>query len=610
MKWDCSIGGLNFLFGFSDQYPMRRETASFRRDRVDTERNPGEQSLDSGYWLRSQQSWHLGSGLTSAEPLQVAADEAQFRYVRGGGVNPWTAGEVSLLNDTTLMQSSTGTSQFLIGVDTGVLHADGTTVRYIANGGSVTSVTWGGSVNSITSLTSDGVNYYAANSTGIYKGPLPSSAGSLIWNTGSTTVVRWVKGRLFGSVGVSLYELTSGGPTLPTAHYTHPNAGWTWTDFAEGPSAIYASGYAGDTSSVYRMTVGTTTSTVTLDQPAVVADLPRGEVVYSLYSYVGSYLIIGTNKGCRVAAIQSDGSLSLGPLVVTSSDGCYDAVADGSFVYVTVGTKGEAGNRVQRAGLYRIDLGTTLNGNPLMFASAADMVCTAGLTGSTNQVTTAGGKVWFTVTGTGGGVFKQATTYVSEGWLETGRIRLGTIESKAWRTLRLLMKDGTPGSVSGYAALADSSAPSSWTFVMTMPSGYYDTSGALNSVAPLATPSMYIAVKLTRSADTSTTPVLTGWQVKAVPSPDRTELVQVPLLCFDRMKDRTGAEYGGPGTAWATFKAMKALEESSATVQWIDYTTGEASEATIEQVVLNRTVPPTRGTAGAGGIMQVLLRLA
>lgn len=608
LKWDCSIGGMNFLFGMSDQFPFRRETASFRRDRVDTERNPGEQSLDSGFWLRSQASWHYGSGLSSAEPLEVSQDEAQFRYATGGGIDPWTPGEVKLLHDVTSMQTSTGASQYLIGVDTGVLHADGTTLRYIANGGSVTAVTWGGATNPIVSLTTDGANYYAANVTGVYKGTLPSGTGALVWNTGSAPVIRWVKGRLFGSVGVSLYELTTGGPTLPTAHYTHPNANWVWTDFSEGPTAIYASGYAGDTSSIYRMTVGTTASTVTLDQPAVVADMPRGEVVYSIYSYVGSYLIVGTNKGVRVAVINTDGSLSLGPLVVTSTDGCLDAVADGSFVYVTVGTKGEAGNRAQRAGLYRIDLSNNLNENPLQFPAAADLVCPSGLTGTCHQVTTAGGRLWFTVTGTGGGVFRESTDYVSEGWLETGRIRMGTVESKSWRTLRLLQKEGTTGSLTGFASVSDAPTPSLWTQVVAMQPNYYDVSGALNTAAPVPLPSLYVAVKLTR-ASASTTPVLTGWQVKAVPAPTRSELLSVPVLLFDWETDRKGARYGGDGSAWSRFTALKGLERDQATVEWQDFTTGERSEAYVEQVSLFRTAPPSKAHSGAGGVMTVLLRL-
>lgn len=608
LRWDCSIAGLKFLFATGEGREFQRQTASFRRDRVDTERNPGEQSLDSGYWLRSQASWHYGSGLASAEPLEVSEDEARFRYAGGGGVDPWTPGEMSLLKDTASMLTSTGSNQQLLGVNTGVLHADGTTLTYVASGGSTTAVTWGGSGTAINSLTTDGANYYAANDTGIYKGALPSSAGSLVWNTGSTTVCRWVKGRLFASVGLALYELTSGGPALPTALYTHPTTGWTWTDFSEGPTAIYASGYSGDQSFIYRITVNTTTTTVTLDQPTVVADMPRGEVVYSLYSYVGAYMVLGTNKGTRVASINADGSLTLGPLVVESSDGCKDAVADGSFVYVTVGAKGEAGNRAQRGGLYRIDLGTNLNNSTLQFAHAADLVCPAGIAGSCDQVTTAGGRLWFTVTGTGGGVFRETATYVSEGWLETGRIRLGTVESKAWRTLRLLQKEDTLGSVWGYASVSDATGPSTWTKIVEMPANVYDTSGSLTPVAPVALPSIYVAVRLVRDGS-STTPTLTGWQVKAVPAPKRSELVQVPLMLFDTEKDRTGVKHGQPGSAWERFLALKDLESSAATVQWIDYTTGEAAEGFVEQVTLMRKTAPSGKYDNASGVLTVTLRL-
>jgi len=607
LRWDCNIGGLPFLFAMSKQYPFKRETATFRRDRVDTERNPGEQSLDSGYWLRSQASWHYGSGLASAEPLEVSDTEAQFRYKQGGGVNPWTPGQVTLLNDTSQLLSSTGASQFLIGVDTGVLHADGTTVKYVTTGGTPTTVTWGGSVNAVTSLTSDGANYYAANSTGIYKGVLPSSAGSLIWNTGGTTLVRWVKSRLMAAVGLSLYELTTGGPTLPTALYTHPSTGWTWTDMAEGPVAIYASGFVGDTSMIYRISVTTSGSTTTLNAPTVVAELPRGEKVVSLYAYVGTYLVIGTSKGCRVALMNSDGSLSLGPLIVSSSDGCYDAVADGSFVYVTVGGKGEAGNRVQRAGLYRIDLGTNLNNNPLEFAVAADLVAPSGVSGQATQVTTAQGLIQFAVPTAG--IYQQTSTYVSEGWMETGRVRMGTVESKAWRSIRITSDSSQAGSVAAYASASENTAPSTWNMVVTNSQTDPDQTGSLNAAAPVPLSAVYLAFKLIRSGTTTVTPVFQGYQLKSVPAPKRAELVQVPVLCMDRETDRQGVPYGTSGGAWLRFQVLKQLEATAATVQWLDYTTGEAAEAYIEQVSMDRTTPPSRNSPNAGGVVTVLLRL-
>jgi YD repeat-containing protein len=606
-NWDCAIGDLTFLLAMSDQYPFRRETAEFRRQRIDTERNPGEQSLDSGYWIRSQSSWHYGSGLTSAEPLEVNNDEAQFRYKEGGGVNPWTPGQLSLLNDTASVLSSAGSGQLLLGVDTGVLHADGAVLTYIAADGTTSTVTWGGS-GSIKSMTTDGENYYVADTTGIYKGALPTGSGSLIWNTGANPVIRWVKSRLMATVGAAVYELTGTGPSLPTPldPGTARPTGWTWTDISEGPAAIYLSGFVGDTSTIERIGVSATTSAVTLDVPVVVADMPRGETVLSTYSYVGSFLIVGTTLGARVALINSDGSLSLGPIVVDAA-AVDDAVAIENYVYVTVRDQGNAGDRAYRAGLYRIDLGQVLNQSSLDFAHAADLVAPAGTTGDAVQVTSAGGYLYFAVDTQG--VFKQQDTFVSEGWLESGRIRLGTVENKGWRDLRLLTKSGEAGTVTGYADTSETGSPSSWTTVITADGDRTDTSGKLTAAAPAPQSNLYVAFSLTSADSNTSSPVFIGYQVRAVPAPERTRLLQVPILLFDFITDRKGLRVGKRGFAWDTLQKLQDLEQSTAVVQWRDFTTGEAATAYVERVSFTRTSPPTNRASGVGGVGQVLLRL-
>lgn len=612
MRWDCSIGGLSFLYAISDQFPMRRETADFRRQRIDTERNPGEQSLDSGYWLRSQSSWHYGQGLTSAEPIEVNSDEAQFRYKEGGGIDPWTPGQLSLLHATEKAFDSSGSAQYLLGVDTGVIHADATTMSYIPATGASASITWGGSASAITSLTSDGANWYAANAVGIYKGALPSGAGTKIWDTGSPTLVRWVKSRLVACVGRGIYELTaSAGPTLPTALDAGGSrpTGWTWTDIAEGPAAIYVAGGVGDKSVIERITVSTSSSSVTLDVPTVVAEMPRGETVLSLYSYVGSYLIIGTTEGCRVAAITATGSLSMGPLIVTAGP-VDDIVAIGNFVYVTVRDQGNAGDRASRAGLYRIDLGQSINDSTLDYASAADLVAPSGTTGMAKQVTTVDGDLWFTVTGSG--VFRQSTDYVSDGWIETGRIRLGTVEKKGWRDLRVLTADDSGGTVTAWANTVDDSAPSNWTTVITGDGSRTDTTGKLTSAAPTPSTNLYVAFQLSAGDSNTTTPLFIGYQVRAVPAPERTRLIQVPVKLFDEQTDRQGQRFGKAGYAWGVLQQLEELEESSAVVQWRDYTTGEAATAYVEKVSMYRLTPPSKSLLSgknAGGVCVVLLRL-
>lgn len=611
INWDCKIGGLPFVFAMSDQNPMVRETAQFRRERVDNQREPGEQSLDSGYWIRSQSSWHLGSGLTSAEPLEINDAEARFRYAQGGGVDPWVPGQLSLLHSTEKVFTSSGTSQSLLGVGSGVLHAHGSSLTYLASSGGSVDVSWGGSAP-LQSITSSGDVWLSGDKDGIWKGTVPSGTGSKIYNTGGTrTLVRWVKSRLMVAVDNAIHEVTNlspSGPTLPTALFTNPSSSWVWTDFAAGPGAIYASGYDNDLSAIFKIDTTVTATTVTLSQPVVVAEMPRGESVLSMYAYVGSLLILGTSRGVRVAAIASgvndSGNLTVGPLLVETADGSKDAVAVGSYAYVTVGSKGEAGDRVQRPGVYRIDLGRNLNGNPLLFPVAADLVAPSGTTGACHQVTVAGGKLWFNVDDSG--VFRESTSYVTSGWLETGRIRLGTIEGKAWRDMRLIAGAGD-GTVTGFASLSDTNAPSSWTQVVSVTGADNDLSGALNVVAPNPQANLYAAFKLT--GDGSASPSFVGYQVRAIPAPRRSELIQVPVLLYDFELDRRGARFGNIGNAYGRYELLKQLERSSSTTLFRDFTTGEVVEVYIEQIRLRRTTPPTRNTSSQGGIATVTMRV-
>jgi hypothetical protein len=100
-----------------------------------------------------------------------------------------------------------------------------------------------------------------------------------------------------------------------------------------------------------------------------------------------------------------------------------------------------------------------------------------------------------------------------------------------------------------------------------------------------------------------------GYQLRAVPAPERTRLLSVPLLCFDYETDRKGQRYGTDGNAWAKLGLLEDLEESVAVVQWRDYTTGEAATAYVERVEFRRVNPPTNRVSGNGGIATVLLRL-
>ena len=103
--YDVAIAGLPFFLLNSDDAPYRRVTAQYRKQQIDQSREPGEQTL-TGWWLRSQSSFHYGQGIKFFEPIQ---DESlRFQYTESKGVNVWTKGQATLLNSSNSQHITTG----------------------------------------------------------------------------------------------------------------------------------------------------------------------------------------------------------------------------------------------------------------------------------------------------------------------------------------------------------------------------------------------------------------------------------------------------------------------------------------------------------------------
>jgi hypothetical protein len=103
--YDVAIGGLPFFLLNSDDAPYRRVTAQYRKQQIDQSREPGEQTL-TGWWLRSQSSFHYGQGIKFFEPIQ---DESlRFQYTESKGLNVWTKGQATLLKASDSQHVTTG----------------------------------------------------------------------------------------------------------------------------------------------------------------------------------------------------------------------------------------------------------------------------------------------------------------------------------------------------------------------------------------------------------------------------------------------------------------------------------------------------------------------
>lgn len=354
VEYDYAIGGLPFFSAIKDDRALVRRLVDIKKEQFDNAKDPGEQSL-TGWWLRSQSSWHAGAGLIYQEPSQDPLHA--YRFASSAGVDVWTPGQLSMLLTSTRKITAAGSCR-LRGVSSAgtdyILMADSTTLRKW-DGAAAGTITWGGS-NTILSMTDDGTNYFAADQTGIYRGTIPSGAGSLIWNTGNANVViAWAKQRLVAGIGPSIYELVGTGPALPAAKYTHPNSSWTWTSISESPSAILAAGFAGSQSAIYKFALGNDGSMPTLTSGVLVAELPRGELVNAIVNYLGSYLVICTTAGVRIGIVDDQGNVQVGPLTVKVAGGVKHAAGNDRFVYFGW-QAGIAGIPGTTSGLGRIDL--------------------------------------------------------------------------------------------------------------------------------------------------------------------------------------------------------------------------------------------------------------
>jgi hypothetical protein len=405
--YDVAVGGMPFFLAPTDNEPYQRETAPYRKDQFDNGKEPGEQSL-TGWWIRSQSSFHVGQGIKFYDPS--TGETTPYRFTDSRGVNVWTKGQATLLKDVTAVNhpvtdsvvSASYDSQHLRtikwGTTDGVLLHDGYDVDKIAADGTVTNfVDYNtGADTKVYAICDDGTYaYWVTNITNkmyLYKKLLTDdySVGETeMFHHATDAIVsaemEFVKDRIVLCFNNKVYEISPTATALPaTPIYTNPNTNYKYTSVSASGSAIYTAGYSGLYSTIQKYVLSTTSGSVgemtKLSQASTAAELPAGEIVHKLYSYL-NYMLIGTSKGIRVAIVDNqDGSIGYGPLIVETNQPVYDFAARDRFVWCTTGIDSTDG------GLIRIDLGQSIENEPLRFAYAYDLQYTQSIKYPTTAV--------------------------------------------------------------------------------------------------------------------------------------------------------------------------------------------------------------------------------
>lgn len=627
--YDIAVGGIPFILAPTDSNPYQRETAPYRKDQFDNSREPGEQSL-TGWWIRSQSSFHGGTGIKFYDP--TSGESTAYRFFDSQGVNVWTKGQVTLLKDCTALSHPTTTA---VGVKSeqhirsvrwtsggttydGILVHDGYDVdRFDSAGGA--PVHWldynAGADDPVFGICDDGkfgywvTNDVASGKLEFNKKLISDGAGvapTVMFTSPSITVtsaeIEFVKDRIVACINNAVYEISPTATSLPSPVYTNPNTNYIYTSVAASGPAIYTAGHSGIYSTIQKYTLNTSGAMPTLTQASVAAEMPPGEIVHKIFYYLG-YMIIGTNRGVRVAAVNDqDGSLSYGPLVVETSQPVYDFAARDRFVWCASGVGS------LDAGLIRIDLGQTIEGETLRFAYANDLQFTQATTHHTTAVNFIGttNRLAFCTAyyNTDGAIyFEAASTLRSTGYIQTGGIRYGTLEPKNYKFVRG-RADVTSGAIDIQTV---DSANSTYTVI-----SYNSSVGTPEAATGSPTgPQEYISYKFTLSRSASNTslgPVFKGYQSKALPATKRQRLIQFPVWCYDVETDRYNVLTGYEGRAWERIQLLEDIEAAGDIINVQDFTTGERVQALIERINFTRVTPPSKRFDGFGGLLSITVR--
>ena len=704
--YDVAIGGEPFILAPTDVNPYQRETAPYRKDQFDNSKEPGEQSL-TGWWIRSQSSFHGGTGIKFYDP--TSGESTNYRFTDSQGVDVWTKGQVSLLNDvyenhevTTALQANGKPSQHVrsirysdrdavllhdgydvdkvyqpitasvsnkaltsnvatlttpaahglsVGMEVVITGVDATfngtytittvptttTFTYAKTATNVTSAAVSpvgsatsslthfidynsGSAEPVYGICDDGTYAYwvtntpqgGASKLHMYKKPLTGNSSdtsdvvTMFYATGTTVtdaLLEYVKDRIVMSVNNKIFEVAPDATALPTALYTNPVTTYVYTGITASGPAIYTAGHNAIHSTIQKYTLSNTSGSMpTLTSAIVSAEFPPGEIVYDIYYYLG-YMLIGTNKGVRVGIVNDqDGSISYGPLIVETSQPCYDFAARDRCVWCATGIGS------LDAGLIRIDLSTSVEGESLRFAYANDLQYTQTTEHQTTGVAFFGtsNNLAFCTTynSTNGHVYRELPSVKkSSGYLTTGAIRYGTLEPKNYKFIR-----GRGIFANGAMDIATVDSNNNTYAVITYNSSIGTPEAATNSPEG---PQEFISYKFTLSRSASNTslgPTFKGFQAKSLPATKRQRLIQFPVWCYDVETDRYNVLAGYEGRAWERIQKLEDIEAAGDIINVQDFTTGERVQALVEKVSFTRKTPPSARYDGFGGLLTITVR--
>jgi len=652
--YDISINTTPFFLRIDNQTPYVRESAPFKKDQFDASNTPGEQSL-TGWWLRSQTSWHEGAGINYFEP--GVEPTAGFRFKDSRGIDCWNIGELSMLPQV-YYGYSPGTANFhgceandgsndciVLGSNDGSLRklkiaGDDTSMSntVYTSGGAATTITGHGGATTypILSVTTDGTHYYAVCSTCIHKGTINTNDDVVLYRHSSSAVssafIKHTKGNLIFSSTNVVYSLrtkpgslASGGSDTNGNHtgsaeltltsnntiggtvsvlFSHSNENWNWVDATSSASSIFIAGRANGHSEIYAIGYDDVANVADFAGAQMAIKLPFGEVVNRIEYRLGS-LIIATSKGIRIAQQNVYGDLILGPLTFRSevNTECNGITTKDNYALVSAQATGP--NGIKNAILVRVDLSNKFDDGTYPWAYDLEYRSSTGNSTLSTEVFNINNQIAMVLDENGVGEIQieHTTKKVTSGYIDTGIIRYATVEPKFFK----YMKINGNINANDFINIQSFNEAGVFTNIDTITQESINTDVGLTSIkAPREAAGFRFT--FTNGTPYTTVPVMTSYQLKSLPASKRQRIIQLPLSCFDIEMDRYNSSAGYVGKAYDHLMELEAMEELGDIVSITDYRIDETYDAIIESVSFTNESSPDKINNGFGGNLIVTVR--
>lgn len=590
-----AIGNTPWLSAASDQNRISRITTTYQKERIDQGSSAGENSL-SNWWLRSATSWHHGAG----ERYYDGDASDIYRYYESNNIDPWTVGELRLLKKTTQLTTAS-VCGCATTADGGTFYLSGGNVYFYKESDGTSTSTALSTTATAQRMTGNGSVAIVGASDGIYT-VSTSMVVSKLWSSPTTSwtvqAINFVKDRIVCGVHLSsglanTYELSINPSSPPKQvsstelRYTYPNTSLNYVSVAELNSSILVGYTVGAVSRIHGHAIDDTSPLAAIKDPIVVAELPRGETLNQVRSYLNEYVVLATNRGVRIGTQDSDGQgFVYGPLTI--EDDIKDVAFDSSFVYATRNKPINANN-----GLWRINIGQPIDSG---YAYAPDLVTSTSTVTGIAFVGTSGRKF---ITTADGVWIEHPTEFAATGTISSGLIRWGTAENK--QPVSIAIRTNSLGGTIGFSVADQDGIASSIESIPLDGSTEFQLSASLQP-----SDNFEITLTLSRSStDPTISPVIEEWQCRALPAPLRSRTITLPLLCYEEERDPNGVTR--VSNPWERINYLERIEQNGGAVLYQDFSSGEERVCTIRAIQFEQSAPPSFAS-GFGGIVTIQLQ--